>query len=408
MKRILTTFLLALPLTSTAGASENDAITISRTIQERHFLHSMLLDPVFESANSDKIVSFTHSGDSAIWMGHYLAAEAFRYKVAGSPEALDHINKTLAGIRILIEVTGNNLLSRCAVPADSPFANDITEPERESHGVFEAKYKGADYLWIGGTSRDQYSGIFFGLGVAYDMVENQPVREEVRDLVTRLLDYLLSKSWFVVMPNGRISTVFVGHPDQRLSFLAVGRRVNPAKFEAEYKSERSRSSKLVSAPIAFDVLDDHSSYSKFNLNTINLFNLIRLEDKFCPRRRYKGAYKILRRTTDDHGNAHFNMIDRALKGPDSKRDAATVEMLEQWLKRPRRDERVDWRGNPKYPACGPDKACNPIDIIDRVRTDFLWQRSPFLLFGGGGSTIETPGIDYILPYWMARFYGVIK
>ena len=44
---------------------------------------------------------------------------------------------------------------------------------------------------------------------------------------------------------------------------------------------------------------------------------------------------------------------------------------------------------------------------DRVNTDFLWQRSPFQLRGGGAGTIETAAIDYILPYWMARWYGVL-
>jgi hypothetical protein len=47
-----------------------------------------------------------------------------------------------------------------------------------------------------------------------------------------------------------------------------------------------------------------------------------------------------------------------------------------------------------------------IPVDQRVTTDFLWQRSPFQLFGGGGGFIENPGIDFILPYWMARFYGV--
>ena len=38
-------------------------------------------------------------------------------------------------------------------------------------------------------------------------------------------------------------------------------------------------------------------------------------------------------------------------------------------------------------------------------TDFLWQRSPFLLSGGGDGTVQGSGIDFILPYWMARYYG---
>ncbi len=53
-------------------------------------------------------------------------------------------------------------------------------------------------------------------------------------------------------------------------------------------------------------------------------------------------------------------------------------------------------------------ACRPIPVIDRMRTDFLWQRSPFLLYGGGWGTFETAGIDYLPPYWMARHYGVLQ
>jgi hypothetical protein len=47
-------------------------------------------------------------------------------------------------------------------------------------------------------------------------------------------------------------------------------------------------------------------------------------------------------------------------------------------------------------------------VEQRITTDFLWQRSPFQLTSEGAGTIETAGIDYILPYWMGRFYGVIN
>jgi hypothetical protein len=164
----------------------------------------------------------------------------------------------------------------------------------------------------------------------------------------------------------------------------------------------------VGTAVYFDLLDDHSSYFKFNLDTINLYNLIRLEGNVIFKANYTQVYNVLRRTTDDHGNAHFNMIDRGLKGADSRRDAETRDLLQQWLQRPRRDFFRDLRGDPRYPACGDDRSCNAIAVVDRVNTDFLWQRSPFLLFGGGAGTIETAGIDYLLPYWMARYYGVIQ
>jgi hypothetical protein len=115
----------------------------------------------------------------------------------------------------------------------------------------------------------------------------------------------------------------------------------------------------------------------------------------------------MRKTTDDHGNAHFNMIDYALKGANARRDGETRDLLAQWLGRPLRDGWLDWRNDPRFPACGDDKACQPLPVVNRIRTDFLWQRSPFLLFGGGTGKIESAGIDYILPYWMARYYQVV-
>ena len=99
------------------------------------------------------------------------------------------------------------------------------------------------------------------------------------------------------------------------------------------------------------------------------------------------------------------MIDRALNGPNERRDAETRALLEQWLQRPRRDFKVDLRG--RYDACGDNQACQPVPVAERVPSGFLWERSPFQLSSGGDGFIEGPGIDYLLPYWMARYYGVL-
>src|SRR5215510_6075611 len=90
------------------------------------------------------------------------------------------------------------------------------------------------------------------------------------------------------------------------------------------------------------------------------------------------------------------------KAPAHSGMSKTVGFLPQWLSRPRRDPFVDLRGTVE--ACGDDRACEFIPIPQRPTSDFLWQRSPFLLYGGGAGLVEGPGIDFILPYWMARFY----
>ena len=387
-----------------ASGAEADAIAIANTIRQRHLPNGTIIDPIFASRTSEQIVAYTRGGDSATWTGHYLAAEAFRYKVTGSPDALANVWAALHGIRALRVVTGTDLLARCLVPADWPFASSITH-EEAGHGIYNGTVDGRSYQWVGHTSRDQYTGVFFGLGVAYDMVEDPTARAFIQTEVTALLGFLLDNDWAVVMPDHSVSTVFWGRADQQLSFLQVGRHVNPEKFESAYVSLRAQYATTVITPIAFECLDDYGSYFKFNLDVANLYNLIRLEDTPKNRKRYMKAYKILRATLRDHRNAHFNMIDRGLKEPDGERDAETRSLLQDWLKRPRRDVWVDNRL--KYIPCGSSRACTPVAVADRVTTDFIWQRNPFDTVGGGAGTIESAGVDYLLPYWMARYYGVL-
>jgi len=392
-------------------ASESDAIGISDNIQQLHMPYGTILDPVFASSDPASpefrnIVGYTRAGDSATWTGHYLAAEAFRYKVTRSPEALSNAWAALYGIRSLIDITGNGVLARCLVPADSPYGPAI-QREEGGHGIYYNSVGGRAYFWLGNTSRDQYSGVMFGLNAAYEMIDEPDVRNFIRDDVTRILNFLLRRGWNVVMPDGKISTTFLHRADQQLSFLQIGRRINPDAFDWTYRFNRLFNASFVIIPIQYDDFDDHNHYFKFNINYINLYNLVRLEETSSIfRESYLRAYDELRRTTEDHGNPFFNVMDHAIKGANTGHDLEAATLLDSWLKRPRRDTWIDLRST--TPACGDDRACAPIPIDERVNTDFLWQRSPFLLYGGGLGRIETAGIDYILPYWMSRAFGLAQ
>jgi hypothetical protein len=382
-----------------ATAAEVDALAISKNIENRHFPHYTLLDPIFDSPTGDQIVSYTRCGDSALWTGFYLAAESFRYKVTQSPDALAAAQRTLAGIQSLVDVTGNNVLARCLLPDTSPYGPAI-ESEEAHNGIYRS---GPGNFWVGNTSRDQYSGVLFGLGVAYEMIDDATVRSSIAALVTRMVEFLKDHGWNVVLPDGTITTTFLGRPEQQLAFLQLGREVNPDRFSTSYDLARFFLSWATIPPISVDVLSD-DSYFKFNLDTINLYTLIHLEHSSFGTI-YRKSYDVLRNHTDDHGNAFFNMIDYAVNGPNPTRDQETVRLLDEWLQRPRRD--LDVHNEGRYAVCG-DQACQPIPVPDRPTTDFLWQRSPFQLSNAGGSNIiEGAGIDYILPYWMGRYYGVI-
>src|SRR5438105_14106744 len=84
--------------------AEADALAITANIQARHLPFGTILDPIFTLTNSDQIASYTRCGDSALWTGHYLAAEAFRYKVTQAPDALNNLKQAIAGLKSLADV----------------------------------------------------------------------------------------------------------------------------------------------------------------------------------------------------------------------------------------------------------------------------------------------------------------
>src|SRR5262249_55946503 len=148
-------------------------------------------------------------------------------------DALANVRSALNGLNLLTDITGTNLLARCAVPVASDFASGIAQ-EEAANGVWFGSANGQAFLWIGNTSRDQYSGVFFGLGVAFDMVDDTDVRNQASALATRLLRFLIDRAWTVVMPDGSISTTFLIRPDEQLAMLQVGRHLNSAQFSSEY------------------------------------------------------------------------------------------------------------------------------------------------------------------------------
>ena len=387
MRPILGCFVVLLGWAGTAPASEMDALAIEANIQARHMPFGTVLDPIYGSPTSNQIVGYTRCGDSALWTGAYLAAEAFHYSVTKSAAVLDSVKTALGGLEALSAITGDNRLARCMVLASSLYANGIASEEAANSII-----SNPPWFWVDNTSRDQMVGAFFGLGAAFDLVDDPGVKQRVSKLATLLIGYISRHQW---SPNDDITSTFIVRPEELQMLLQVARHVNPAN---------GVSGPFLVPPVDTGVLVDvqsNSSYFKFNLDYMSFYHLVRLQDNGDNR----GAYTTLRGDTASHENAFFNMIDRALGGPDAARDAETRSLLDQVLARPTRDFSVDLSS--RVAVCS-GAACYPIPVPLRTPATFLWEVSPFQLTGGGSGLVESSGVDYILPYWMARYYGVVR
>jgi len=248
-------------------AAEADALAITANIQARHLPSARFsirssphrqrpdrqLHPLRRFGTLDR---------------HYLAAEAFRYKVTQAPDALSNVKGRLPA-SIPGRCHRNEPVGTLPGCHHSPYAAGVRNERRVTESIPNSS---AGWIWVGNTSRDEYSGALFGLAVAWDMVADVGIRSSISDLVTLLVDFLNGHNWSVVMPDGSSSTSFLVRPDQIETFLAIGRHVNPDHFSSfSYESQRLLFSATVPVPIGVDATSD-DSYFKFNLDYINLYN----------------------------------------------------------------------------------------------------------------------------------------
>jgi hypothetical protein len=254
-----------------------------------------------------------------------------------------------------------------------------------------------------------------------------------------------------------ISPLFVQVPMARLNMAKAAQHVanaapgrdDVARWEAVYAEELATQVPILALSMEFDAADGgHPSYFKYNLHHLTGFNVTRLEQDPSVNLAYRQAFGVMDHTTGDDINAHFETITFALTGEKGRFDAA-VQHLREWRDyRARIDAQGATTNNEGCFVAGSGIDCVPIDQLEasqatpagdqtltipgtrtctaaprnvsgcRSRTplpvairparDFLWQNPSTQLNSFFGSTQQYPGVDYLLPYWMLRYYSEVE
>ncbi len=434
--------LVGLPATTVWGAGapprpafgqqpdlEKAALAISADIQKDHVPFGTLLTAVYDQPayGQGNIDHYEDHGDSAIWTGHYLAGECFRYAVTKDPAAQANARKAIAGIQDLLDVEepGDGHLARCLVPENHKDAPRLAQDP----SAFTAKLRGITYVCLDHISRDQYLGVMHGLGVAYDFLDDPAAKKQAGELITRVVDYLVKNQW-VAMKHDKVSqsAVFQQSPGKMIMFAALAARVNPAKYGSLWKEL----GELAYMKWVFEftgLLDPLSSYYKWNLGMGSAYHELRLETDPGRFMALERSHSMVRRAIGHHENAYFQTIDAAVDPALAPALAPAIEdELRRFASRSRREVTVLHSQDPnvqkdyyvvpfsyqKTATAGtlvPKKSLEakyPIPVEKRIPTDFLWQRNPFQLDNHGNPNKQNPGADLVLPYWMARHYKLVK
>jgi hypothetical protein len=246
------------------------------------------------------------------------------------------------------------------------------------------------------------------------------LRPRAAAVISRMVGYLDRNDWNAYRVHSSqlsIASPMIQTPSVILAFTACGNAVDPVRFGPLFAQVKDLAGVqwLGTWVSSRDVMYD---YYGFNLGHGELTLRTALETDPARYREYVKELEILRDVIGDHQNAWFDAVNGAVvpaaapvMGP------LVANELQHWALRPRRAFSVHNSSDPAIAQTsytgpmsgGPQTiAAMPLPIEKRPATDFLWQRDPFSLDGGGDGHQQYCGVDLVLPYWQARAFGMIK
>ena len=164
-----------------------------RLLRVHQLVQGAVCNAEYGDATRTTLAFYSGTGDAALWTGSALAAEAWRLRATGAPDAADELGRHAATLHRLFTVAGEpGYLARLAVPT-----GDTTPLEYMSRCVNNpdwhcaTPYAGGSWDWYGHTSRDAYTGVMLGYDAAWAVTRDESVRAAIRSDVVGVATELM-------------------------------------------------------------------------------------------------------------------------------------------------------------------------------------------------------------------------
>eukprot|EP00048_Salpingoeca_helianthica_P016190 m.230913 g.230913 ORF g.230913 m.230913 type:complete len:790 (-) comp18190_c0_seq1:367-2736(-) len=367
-----------------------------------------------------------HDDDNnGLWTSVVVAAEAFRFAVTGDPDARDAALHFFGGLQLLNAISGiPGLMARSA-----------TRPG-EQHGDGHwynstvSQYRG--WQWKGDTSSDEVVGHMFAIPLVSRLLYSPPVNP-ARTIVENIMSYIVKNNYYLIDVTGQHTLWGVWNPKEinygrnysdehgvnSLQMLAYLLQVQyltndpTGIFSAAYRDLTSPTNHYATNTINAKIESpDDDNYSDDELTFLpyyTLFTAAAGPDDSVLRSGLQRTWRAVRSLRSNLWNAIYIAVD-GTSAEQSDVDSIAwnlrtwpLEMI-SWPVRNshRRDLRFDIDADRFGKLNGDSVRVLPAN----ERLQERWNGNPHDLDGGNGLTETDPGA-WLLPYWLARYHGLI-
>ncbi len=409
------------------------------------------------------------SDNDGLWTGMYGAAEAFRYAATKDPDARANARKAFEALKFLGDVTQGGshpappgFVARSVVPTTDTDPNIADSPERDKKKregdaywkIMDVRWpKSADgkWYWKSDTSDDELVGHYFFYALYYDLVAQGDEKAEVASVITRLTDHLIDHGYFLVDHDGKPTrwgffapSEINGNSWRReeralysqsiLTFLTIAEHVSGDAKYAEAKKklaiDHGYAMNVQTPKITLGVGGGNQSDDEMAF--MNYYHLISYEKDAGLKKTWLRSLYDYWQLEKAELNPFFNFIAGKLltgaKWTDAYGDFDLTPggpWLDQSVDTLKRFpiNLVDWgQTNANRldivklsPYLRPDDDAEKFGMLRSgtvlpvdERTVTHWNTDPYRLDQGGSGLGEADGTSFLLPYWMGRYFALIK
>lgn len=399
-----------------------------RQVNERHKRFGYVTVRWLERAGDVNSGRVEISDNDGLWTALYVAAECFRYAVAKregredeASEALQNATESLKAVLFLEQVTGIRGFPARAVRHKSE--PEFGTPHPEWHRTEDGEWE-----WKGDTSSDEIVGHFFAYPIAYDLLPDEDLKRQVAETAKRIADHIIEHGFYLADVDGKPTTWGVWAPEKlnhdetwwaerglnSLELLAILKATHhmtgDERYEQIYRELIEQHRYALNTVRQKIFVNGITNHSDDELAFLSYYTLLRYETDPELRRILLTSLERTWQMERKERTPLWNFIYGAVTGKPCDAEAAVKTLQEipldlvHW--NIRNSHRADVKIDESLGRFGELQAVEPLPFTERPM--HKWNGNPYRLDGGANGMVEEDATFYLLPYWLARFHGLIE
>ena len=368
---------------------------------------------------------WTHGPQASdgLWTSYHVTSMAFAYSLTGDEQYRRLAKEGMEALYRLQNITGvPGLVARSMAAIDESSAPTL----REQDNWHETK--DGRYLWRDDVSSDQLTGHFFAFYTYYEHIAKDDPAERARleKQLRQVLDYILDNNYQIIDWDGKRTLWGWWNPEMvnapahylesglyslmMLSFLKSAHHITgDEKYLEHYRRLVNEHGYLTNILLQKKVFPDELNHSDDQLSALVFYPFLQMEEDPLVRDVLLRALRRHARIEVPERNSLLTMVYAVFDPKDADIAGALQTLREIPL------DRRDWRQENSHRS---DVTLQRLKNVRRqvLTLDVLpadermferWNADPYVADVGGTGSSEGAGVHWMLPYWMARYHGIL-